>query len=40
MTMERFSGKWGKSSDTFEQFAQSTVGGDPCSLGKAIEVLN
>ena len=40
MTREKFSGKWGKLSDTSEQFAQSTVEGDPCSLGKAIKVLN
>ena len=40
MTREKFSGKWGKLSDTSEQFAQSTVEGDPCSLGKAIEALN
>ena len=40
MTRERFSGKQGKSNGTSEQFAQSVVGGDPCSLGKAIELLN
>ena len=40
MTKERFSEKQGKSSCTFKQFAQSIVGGDPCSLGKAIELLN
>ena len=39
-TRERFSGKQGKSNGTSEQFAQSVVGGDPCSLGKAIELLN
>ena len=39
-TRERFSGKRGKSNGTFEQFAQSVVGGDPCSLSKAIELLN
>ena len=40
MARERFSGKWGKSSGTSKQFAQSTVRGDPCSLDKAIELLN
>ena len=40
MTREKFSGKRGKSSGTFEQFAQSAIEGNPCSLGKAIEVLN
>jgi len=39
-TRERFSGKRGKSSGTSNQFAQYVVGGDPCSLGKAIELLN
>ena len=40
MIRERFSSKKGKSSGTSEQFAQSAAEGDPCSLGKAIEVLN
>nr|POE59746.1 hypothetical protein CFP56_74326 [Quercus suber]POF12038.1 hypothetical protein CFP56_54025 [Quercus suber] len=40
MTKDRYSGKLGRSIGTFDQFAQSVVGGDPCSLGKAIEVLN
>ncbi|KAK9985186.1 hypothetical protein SO802_034711 [Lithocarpus litseifolius] len=40
MTKERYSGKLGRSSGTSEQFAQSGVRGDPCSLGKAIELLN
>ena len=40
MTREGFSIKRSKSSDTFEQFSQSIVGGNPCSLRKAIEVLN
>ncbi|KAL0012114.1 hypothetical protein SO802_007222 [Lithocarpus litseifolius] len=40
MTREMFSSKQGKTSGTSEQFAQSVVGGDPCSLGKAIEVFN
>ena len=31
MTREKFSGKQGKLSNTSEQFAQSTVEGDPCS---------
>ena len=39
MTKERFSEKQGKSSCTFKQFAQSIVGGDLCSLGKAIKLL-
>ncbi|KAK9991408.1 hypothetical protein SO802_026393 [Lithocarpus litseifolius] len=40
MTKERYSGKLGRSSGTSEQFAQSSVRGNPCSLGKAIELLN
>ena len=40
MTKDRFSGKLGKSSGSSEQFAQSSIGGDPCSLGKAIQLLN
>ncbi|KAF3973034.1 hypothetical protein CMV_003515 [Castanea mollissima] len=40
MTRERYSGKKGKSSGTSEQFAQFAAEGDPCSLGKAIAVLN
>ena len=40
MTRERFSGKKGKSSGTSEGFAQLATEGDPCSLGKTIEVLN
>nr|POE64179.1 hypothetical protein CFP56_68513 [Quercus suber] len=40
MIRERYSGKKGKSSGTSEQFAQSAVEGDPCSLGKAIAMLN
>ena len=40
MIRERFSGKRGKSSGTSKQFAQSAIGGDCCSLDKAIEVLN
>ena len=40
MTKERYSGKVSRSSGTSEQCAQSVVGGDPSSLGKAIELLN
>ena len=40
MTREGFSSKRSKSNSTFEQFSQSIVGGNPCSLRKAIEVLN
>ena len=40
MTKERYRCKLGRSSGTFDQFAQSSVGGDPCSFGKAIELLN
>ena len=40
MTREGFSNKRSKSSGTSEQFSQSIVGGNPCSLRKAIEVLN
>ena len=40
MTREEFSSKRSKSSCTSEQFSQSIVGGNPCSLRKAIEVLN
>ena len=40
MTKERYRCKLSRSSSTFDQFAQSSVGGDPCSLGKAIELLN
>ena len=40
MTRERYSGKKGKSNGTSEQFAQSVVEDDPCSLGKVIAVLN
>ena len=36
----RYSGKLGRSSDSSDQFAQSVVGGDPCSLSKAMYVLN
>ena len=40
MTKDRFSGKLSKSSGSSEQFTQSGVRGDPCSLGKAIQLLN
>lgn len=40
ITRERYSGKKGKSSGTFEQFTQFAAEGNPCSLGKAIAVLN
>ena len=40
MTRERFSGNRGKPSGTSEQFAQSATRGDPCFLGKAIDMLN
>ena len=36
MTKDRFSGKLSKSSGSSEQFTQSGVRGDPCSLGKAL----
>ena len=40
MSERRYSGKLGRSSGSSDQFAQSVVGGDPCSLAKVIEVLN
>ncbi|XP_075633552.1 uncharacterized protein LOC142606022 [Castanea sativa] len=40
MMRERFSGNRGKLSGTSKQFAQSATRGDPCSLGKAIDMLN
>ena len=40
MTKDRFTGKLGKSCGSSDQFAQSAGGGDPCSLGKAMDVLN
>ena len=40
MTREGFSNKRSKSSGTSKQFSQSIVGGNPCSLRKAIEVFN
>ena len=40
MSERRYSGKLGKASGSSNQFAQSVVGGDPCSLIKAMDVLN
>ncbi|KAK9991338.1 hypothetical protein SO802_026323 [Lithocarpus litseifolius] len=40
MIGERFSSNRGKSSGTSEKFSQSATEGDPCSLGKAIDMLN
>ena len=40
MAKERYSGKLSRSNSSSEQFAQSDIGGDPCSLGKAIKLLN
>ena len=40
MMKDRFSDKLGRSRGSSDQFAQSAVSSDPCSLGKAIEVLN
>ncbi|XP_030936760.1 uncharacterized protein LOC115962032 [Quercus lobata] len=40
MTKERYRCKLGRSSGISDQFTQSSVGGDPCSLRKAIELLN
>ena len=40
MMKDRFSGKLSKSCDSSDQFAQSAIRGDPCSLGKAMDVLN
>ena len=40
MTKDRFTGKLGKSCGSSDQFTQSAGGGDPCSLGKAMDVLN
>ena len=40
MSKCRYSGKLGKASDSSDQFAQSVVGGDACSLIKAMDVLN
>ena len=40
MMKDGFSGKLGKYSGSSNQFTQSVVRGDPCSLGKAMDVLN
>jgi len=40
MTKDSFTGKLGKSCGSSDQFAQPAGGGDPCSLGKAMDVLN
>ncbi|KAL0010094.1 hypothetical protein SO802_005202 [Lithocarpus litseifolius] len=40
MTKDRFSGKLGRCSGSTDQFAQSAIAGDPCSLNKAMAVLN
>ena len=40
LARERFSNKKGKSNGSSKHVAQSASGGDPCSLGRALEVLN
>ena len=40
MAKERFSNKKGKFSGCSDHVAQSASGGDPCSLGRALDVLN
>ena len=40
LARERFSKKKGRSTGSSEHVAQSAGGGDPCSLGRALEVLN
>ena len=40
MSERRYSGKLGRASGSFDQFTQFVVGGDPCSLTKAMDVLN
>ena len=40
MSKCRYSGKPGRTTGSSDQFAQSVVGGDPCSLTKAMDVLN
>ena len=37
---ERYSQRRGRAAGSFEHFGQSAAIGDPCSLEKAIEVLN
>ena len=40
LAREQFNKKKGKSMGSSEHVAQSANGGDPCSLGRALEVLN
>ena len=40
MSKCRYSGKPGRTTGSSDQFVQSVVGGDPCSLAKAMDVLN
>ena len=40
LAREKFSNKKGRSTGSSEHVAQSANGGDPCSLGRALEVLN
>ena len=40
LAREQFNKKMGKSMGSFDHVAQSATGGDPCSLGSALEVLN
>ena len=40
MSEHRYSGKLGRTIGSSDQFAQSVVGGDPCSLTKAMDILN
>ena len=40
MSERRYSGKLGRTTGSSDQFTQFVVGGDPCSLSKAMDVLN
>ena len=40
LARERFNKKKGKFMGSSDHVAQSATGGDPCSLGRALEVLN
>ena len=40
MSEHRYNGKLSRTIDSSDQFAQSVVRGDPCSLSKAMDVLN
>ena len=40
MSERRYSGKLNRTTGSSDQFTQSIVGGDPCSLTKAMDVLN